>query len=256
MSAREEIVGKLKRLTQSHSKTLLQAPQTLTPGPSPVPGEGRVKGELPDNDRDYMIQTLDAVETAHADRNALIALFTRNLVEAGGEVQLFSSETGLHSWLLEFVKTNRVSSGIVSSEEYIHNLRIAGTLQADRSLRVEEMQSEQDLDYRAYAEQAQLGIGLAHAGIAESGAIIIAATPRESRSLSLLIETHIAILDAKNLWKSLHQVAPMIDDLLLKNDVAAVTIVAGPSKTADIEKVLITGVHGPKRFIVCIIIRE
>ena len=212
--------------------------------------------EVRDDITNDLIQNSYAVETAGMECTELIALFTRNLEEAGGEVQTFTSNAALHHWLLEFVKTNAVTSAILSSEDYLKNLHIADALKSEASLHAVQMLQQKDFDYRSYTERTQLGIGLAHAGIAESGAVIIASTPHESRSMSLLVETHIAILDAKNLWKRLHQAAPMIDDLLLNHNISAITIVAGPSKTADIEKVLITGVHGPKRFIVCIMNRE
>jgi L-lactate dehydrogenase complex protein LldG len=190
-------------------------------------------------------------ETTSEDRNEIITLFTRNLEEAGGEVRVFTSADDLRAWLREFVETNSINSAVISAEQFVKQLGIAASLKDVPAVRVVEM-GEKDVDYRAYTEQTQLGIGLAHAGIAESGAIIIASSPKESRSLSLLVETHIAMLDAKNLWKRLPDASPIIDSLLMST-AAAVTIVAGPSKTADIEKVLITGVHGPKRFIVCIV---
>ncbi|MFA6232998.1 MAG: LUD domain-containing protein [Bacteroidota bacterium] len=97
---------------------------------------------------------------------------------------------------------------------------------------------------RVYAS-ADIGITVALAGIADSGAIVISSTQNESRSVSLLPVEHVALLPAVRILPSLLQAAPMIRELQMVDGSSAVTLIGGPSKTADIEKVLVTGVHGP-----------
>ncbi|MDX9758778.1 MAG: LUD domain-containing protein [Bacteroidota bacterium] len=104
---------------------------------------------------------------------------------------------------------------------------------------------------RAYAD-AHVGITVARAGLADSGAIIISSSDCESRSVSLLPARHIAMLPAGRIVASLRQAAPLLRHLAL-DATSAVTLVGGPSKTADIEKVLVTGVHGPGEFVIVII---
>jgi L-lactate utilization protein LutC len=77
--------------------------------------------------------------------------------------------------------------------------------------------------------------------VAETGSIVIRGTATHPRTLSLVPRVHIAIVEAT-------QIVPDLVDLLesassgsLDNSV----IITGPSKTADIEGHLVTGVHGP-----------
>ncbi|PLX31340.1 MAG: hypothetical protein C0600_05990 [Ignavibacteria bacterium] len=97
------------------------------------------------------------------------------------------------------------------------------------------------------------GITFAVGGVAESGAVIVHASPGESRSMSLLPMHHIALVSAEHLHATLLDAAPLIASLSQRNGSSAVTLIGGPSKTADIEKVLVTGMHGPKRFTVLIV---
>ncbi len=85
-------------------------------------------------------------------------------------------------------------------------------------------------------------ITLASAGIAETGSIVCESGPRRPRGASLIPRVHIALLRCGDLQ-------PDLWDLLATRDArdlpTNVNIITGPSKTADIEGVLITGVHGP-----------
>lgn len=92
---------------------------------------------------------------------------------------------------------------------------------------------------------ADLGITVALAGIAASGSLLCAVSPDEHRSVSLLPDEHVVFLDVARIVPSLHQTATLLRRLAVDDARSAVTLIGGPSKTADIEKVLVTGVHGP-----------
>ena len=78
--------------------------------------------------------------------------------------------------------------------------------------------------------------------VAESGTLVIRHRPEHGRAISLVPFVHVAIVQPKNF------VADLID-LMEKLDKdgtgSGVTMISGPSKTADIELNVVTGVHGP-----------
>ncbi len=98
---------------------------------------------------------------------------------------------------------------------------------------------------RAAAARADVGISEADYGIAESGTIALLHRPGQSRLVSLLPPIHIALLPSANL-------VPDLGDLFERlgrerGELGrALTFITGPSRTADIEFVLTTGVHGPE----------
>jgi L-lactate utilization protein LutC len=78
--------------------------------------------------------------------------------------------------------------------------------------------------------------------VAETGSIVIRPSQRHGRALSLVPICHIALVRA-------HQILPDMVDLFetLARDGAGpnIIMISGPSKTADIEMNVVTGVHGP-----------
>lgn len=106
---------------------------------------------------------------------------------------------------------------------------------------------------RSHYAAADLGITVGHAGLADSGAIVISSSQSESRSVSLLPSEHLAIVPAHWIHRSLLQTAPLLRALSIPGGSSAVTLVGGPSKTADIEKVLVTGVHGPEALTILVV---
>jgi L-lactate utilization protein LutC len=86
------------------------------------------------------------------------------------------------------------------------------------------------------------GITDVHAAVAETGSIVIRPDAGHGRLLSLAPPIHIAVIEPRNF------VADLVDlfEKLGRDGIAPnTTIITGPSKTADIEGVLVTGVHGP-----------
>jgi L-lactate dehydrogenase complex protein LldG len=89
------------------------------------------------------------------------------------------------------------------------------------------------------------GIVAAVAGVAETGSVVLADNALTDRLLGMLSEVCVVVLDASNIVRSLDEAGGLIAEL----DRAGhryVSMVTGPSRTADIERVLTIGVQGPK----------
>ena len=80
------------------------------------------------------------------------------------------------------------------------------------------------------------------AAIAETGSLVIRPGPTHGRALSLVPPLHIAIVERTQILPDL---IDLFSKLSAKPPSPNITIITGPSKTADIEGSLVTGVHGP-----------
>jgi L-lactate dehydrogenase complex protein LldG len=96
------------------------------------------------------------------------------------------------------------------------------------------------------AALAGIGLGVtgAHAALADSGAIVLVSGPGRGRLASLLPPVHVAVVGERRLRASFAQL--LIEEPGLLDAGSNVVLVAGPSRTADIEMTLTHGVHGPK----------
>ncbi|MGC8605151.1 MAG: LutC/YkgG family protein [Desulfomonilaceae bacterium] len=87
------------------------------------------------------------------------------------------------------------------------------------------------------------------AGIAETGSIVVTTANGRVVQTSLLPAHHIAILAAENIF-------PTLDDFfesIGNNPPTNITLITGPSRTADIELSLTIGVHGPGKVSIILI---
>ena len=87
----------------------------------------------------------------------------------------------------------------------------------------------------------EVGITDVDCAIAESGSLVVSTSGR-IRNAWITPPIHIAIVRAAEILPDLVDLFDSRPDAL---DAASTTIITGPSKTADIEGVLVTGVHGP-----------
>ena len=89
--------------------------------------------------------------------------------------------------------------------------------------------------------------------IAETGTVVLVASPGQPRTLSLLPETVIVVAEPSQLLLDMESVLRQLMSRKIFSEASNVTFVTGPSRTADIEKTLVKGVHGPKRLVVVLV---
>jgi L-lactate dehydrogenase complex protein LldG len=109
-----------------------------------------------------------------------------------------------------------------------------------------------EIDFRAAQGDDPVGITGAHLAIAETGTLMFLSTPRTHPVTSLLPETHVAVVPASRVVRTM-------EDAFERTRVEvgalprATNFVSGPSRTADIEGVLQIGAHGPFRVHVIVV---
>jgi len=78
--------------------------------------------------------------------------------------------------------------------------------------------------------------------VAETGTLVIRHRPEHGRLLSLVAVAHVTIVQPRDFLPDL---IDLFDRLHRDGTGSGVTLISGPSKTADIEMQTVTGVHGP-----------
>lgn len=102
----------------------------------------------------------------------------------------------------------------------------------------------------AQMRDSALGVGIAHAAIAETGSALMAEPTLADRSIGMLPRAQAIVIPTRALMPSLDEAAPILRALALAPGRNMVTLVTGPSRTADIERVLTVGVQGPGRILI------
>jgi len=106
---------------------------------------------------------------------------------------------------------------------------------------------------RRRAEEADLGITAFDLAVAETGTLVQDATALDRRLISMLPPVHLAVVSTDGLVDTLRHA---VNRLAAGGVPGYLAFVSGPSRTADIERVLTIGVHGPGRVMVVFVDRE
>lgn len=99
-------------------------------------------------------------------------------------------------------------------------------------------------DSRADLARADLGLTGAQAALLDSGSLALVAGPGRQRAVSLLPPLHVCLVPRSALTPDI----AALPGLLVRDGAglpSCLNLVTGPSSTADIELVLVRGVHGP-----------
>jgi L-lactate dehydrogenase complex protein LldG len=102
---------------------------------------------------------------------------------------------------------------------------------------------------RELAADAKVGISQMDFALAATGSLVQYATEVDKRLVSTLPSTHIALVATGALLPDLPSVISRLD----AHNTAYLSFITGPSRTADIERVLTIGAHGPERLVIILV---
>lgn len=95
--------------------------------------------------------------------------------------------------------------------------------------------------------ECQLGITGCDALVAQTGSIVVSAHSAGGRALSILPPVHLVIARRDQLVPDLTAALVHLRQRYAGQWPSNLSVITGPSRTADIEKILVMGAHGPKR---------
>ena len=191
--------------------------------------------------------------------------FTTALEGADGTVIRVPDAEGARQAVRAQIKLWEATRVFVARSERVAGLRLPQWLRAAKGLAVAEQQDDGTLGgekgvaetVRAFLSTADVGITGADLAIAETGTLVLTAAPGHPRMASALPLRHMAVLWVDQIVPTLADVVPRLKEMFMEGDgswsTSAISLITGPSRTADIEQTLTIGVHGPRELTVVLI---
>lgn len=99
---------------------------------------------------------------------------------------------------------------------------------------------------RELAAEAKFGISQMEWALANTGTVVQDSSKVEQRLVSSLSSIHIALVPTSGLLPDLPTLLTVVDP----GKMGYIALITGASRTADIERVLTIGVHGPERLVI------
>lgn len=96
---------------------------------------------------------------------------------------------------------------------------------------------------RPLCSSAAVGITSADYAFADTGTLVMLSSPHEARLVSLLPPTHVAVIPASRILANLDELLALLPRPA--EQTSSMVLITGTSRTADIEQILVRGVHGP-----------
>jgi L-lactate dehydrogenase complex protein LldG len=169
--------------------------------------------------------------------------FKARALAVSAEVHRFGTKAEALHFILDFMKTENVADVYQSRAVWATGSLLDGADFRDLADRVPGLTFDVTRDA---AEGAKIGISQVEGAIADTGTLITDATPVERRLASALPAIHVAVVATDALHPDMAAALARVHP----NQFGYISMITGPSRTADIERVLTIGVHGPSRLVI------
>jgi L-lactate dehydrogenase complex protein LldG len=105
----------------------------------------------------------------------------------------------------------------------------------------------------AELEACDAGLSLCEALVAQTGSILVTSRHSGGRALSVLPPHHIVLARKNQLLPDLAAAFRQLRETHAPDYPSMISFITGPSRTGDIERILVLGAHGPKKLTVFIL---
>jgi L-lactate dehydrogenase complex protein LldG len=227
---REEILGRIREALR------IAAPRRYQ-------GHGRSDSQTPQ----ATAQPRAWLPVVSSDATGQFALFQKNCVQLRTDCRLVSDAEEAAKVLTELSDQNHWS--VAATHRHVLLDPIVA------SLGVGLLYVEQHREIAAL-EKASVGITACDALIAQTGSILLTARSAGGRALSVLPPHHVVIAQASQLVPDLPAAFDLLYATYGDNHPSFTTFITGPSRTGDIERILVLGAHGPRILTVILLLDE
>ena len=238
-------------VTREQEEFLLTIRRSLGhPGQTPPVDRERLLGPMAGReDKSSLWAKLES--QVHEQRASLVQSLERELSRVGGKVTRIPSHHSLEEYLEGLVSRDDVKRVVRWDSPLLSEVEPAlakgGATVTLISGEPEDPQSRAEV--RDTLISADLGITEVDYAIADTGTLVLVAWKTQSRLVSLLPPVHVALLRPSFIVPTMADLLPVLNAAAREDPVqlsSCITFITGPSRTADIEKIITVGVHGPK----------
>jgi L-lactate dehydrogenase complex protein LldG len=178
------------------------------------------------------------------DAEGRLALFQKNCVQLKTDLQLVAGVEDAVKALVNLRDAHRWAAAAAHHHPLLDQIVPALGLQ---TLYAEERPEAKSL------EKCSVGITACDALISQTGSILLTSRSAGGRALSVLPPHHLVIAQTGQLVPDLPAACELLSARYGENYPSFITFITGPSRTGDIERILVLGAHGPKNLTVILI---
>ncbi|UCC38930.1 MAG: LUD domain-containing protein [Candidatus Aminicenantes bacterium] len=204
-------------------------------------------------------EALELIEKIARQRNAKLIVKSKSMVSEEIGLNSFLDkkgykvvETDLGEWIIQLAKerpSHITAPALHKTKQEVAEL-LSQNLQRPIPSDSKEIVRVAREELQKYFIQANLGISGANLAVAESGTLVIISNEGNARLVTSLPPVHVALVTTEKFVETLEQATSIIKALTIASSglklTSYVSFITGPSRTTDIEKELVIGVHGPQ----------
>jgi len=174
-----------------------------------------------------------ALRILRSERNLYADLFVQKFENLGGKSFRVRNTAAVAPAIAELLAKK---SAVASNSPFLRKCGITGLPQVHSAFHEREVLKEA-------CAGADIGITSADYALAATGTLVMLSSQNEARLISLLPPAHIAIFPKSRLLANLDELLSILPRPA--DHTSSMVLITGPSRTADIESILVRGVHGP-----------
>jgi L-lactate dehydrogenase complex protein LldG len=173
-----------------------------------------------------------------------LALFRKNATELKADFQLLASHDELK------IALAKISTAENWKQIASHHGELTDSVSGSLNLPVcftDKKYDVQDL------ETCDVGISECDALVAQTGSVLVTNRSAGGRALSVLPPHHVVLARREQLVADLPAAFDLLKTKYADNYPSMISFITGPSRTGDIERILVLGAHGPKQLTIFLI---
>lgn len=192
--------------------------------------EALAKGSAP------LPPTPDLSAPLHPPTGDLVEEFARNFIAAGGTFVYCEGDEQFFEELYRFKQQAKLATLHVwepGLQEYLAHGHIEFTAGAEK-----------------FVADAPAALTTCEALLARTGSVLVSSGTASGRRLSAYPEIHLVVATVSQVVADIRPALEQVQTRYGKRLPSMLSLITGPSRTADIEKTLVLGAHGPRQLVV------